>query len=139
MATRGGPRAMAALLLVAVCLLGGLGGVALDRFVLMPEHPHHRGDRFSPESAHRFSRFLAHELSLSKQQEVKVDSILLARQAQTRALANEVHPRFEALAQATRADVERVLTPEQRAKYEQLRARRHAAKGPDSGPPPPPP
>jgi hypothetical protein len=133
MSPRGGPRAVAALLLVAVCLLGVLGGVALDRFVLNPKpHPHRRAPRFSPESAHRYSRFLAKELSLSRAQEATVDSILLIRQAQTRALADEVHPRFEALAQQARTDVERVLSPGQRTKYEQLRARRRAEHAADS-------
>jgi hypothetical protein len=139
MAPRGGPRAMAALLLLAVFLLGGLAGVALDRFVLNPKQPPRRHvSRLSPESAHRFSRYLGKELGLSAQQEAKVDSIVLFRQTETRALAKEVHPRFEALAQQTRADVEQVLTPAQKAKYEQLRARHRAQHPPDSVPAPPP-
>lgn len=133
MAPRGGPRAMAALLLAAVFLLGGLAGVALDRLVLSPKPaPHKHVSRLSPESAHRYSRYLGKELSLSKEQEARVDSILIFRQSQTRALATEVHPRFEAIAEQTRADVEQVLTPEQKTKYEQLRARRRAQHAADS-------
>ncbi|MDB4951811.1 MAG: hypothetical protein JWM27_4460 [Gemmatimonadetes bacterium] len=124
MASRTGPRTLAALLMLVVWLLGGVAGVALDRLVLRPEPPRRRAERHTPESAHRFSRYLAGELGLSGRQEAQVDSILVIRQAQTRALATELHPRFEAVAVQARADVERVLTPEQRTKYQQLRERR---------------
>jgi hypothetical protein len=124
MPSRTGPRTLAALLMLVVWLLGGVAGVALDRLVLRPDAPRRRVERHTPESAHRFSKYLAGELGLSGRQEAQVDSILLIRQAQTRALANEVHPRFEAVAAQARADVERVLSPEQRTKYEQLRERR---------------
>ncbi|HET6233298.1 MAG TPA: hypothetical protein VFE05_24695 [Longimicrobiaceae bacterium] len=145
----GGPRALAAALLVAVGLLGVAGGVALDRFALRPADwqmppPRARGpSRFSPESAHRWSRYLARELGLSTQQQARVDSVLLAGQARTRDLAREVHPRFEAITQSTRAQLEAVMTPAQRIKYEDLRKRRHAARAGgqphgDSAPPPPP-
>lgn len=139
MAARGGPRAMAALLMAAVFLLGGLAGVALDRFVLSPRPAQHKHvSRLDPEAAHRYSRFLAKELTLSREQEAKVDSILIFRQTETRALAREVHPRFEAIARQTRGDVEQVLTPEQKTKYEQLRARRRAEHANDTLPPTPP-
>jgi Spy/CpxP family protein refolding chaperone len=116
---RTSPRALAALLLVVVGALGVAAGVALDRYVLNPPKPHI--SRYAPESAHRFARYLTKELTLSAAQQRTVDSILIARQAQSKAVADEVRPRFEAVTAATRADLDRVFTPAQRARYAELR------------------
>jgi hypothetical protein len=122
MPLRTGPRAIAGVLLVVVAALGLAGGVALERFVLDPQQPP-RAPRHSAERAHVYSRYLAKELGLSAEQERTVDSILVARQAQSRAVAAQVKPRFDSITVATRADLDRVLTPPQRTKYADLRER----------------
>jgi len=114
-------RTLAAVLLVAVGALGVAAGVALDRFVLHPDKPHI--SRYAPEAAHRFARYLGDELTLSPAQLRTVDSILIARQAQSKAVADEVRPRFDAVMAATRADLDRVFTPQQRTRYAELRER----------------
>jgi hypothetical protein len=123
MPLRAGPRALAGVLLVVVAALGVAGGVALERFVLAPAQPHARTDRYSAERAHHFAKYLAGELELSPAQQRTVDSILVARQAQARAVAAQVRPRFDSITTATRADLYRVFTPRQHARYDELRER----------------
>ena len=123
---RTSPRTLAAVLLVVVATLGVAAGVALDRYVLHPVRP--KGDRYAPESAHRFARYLGKELALTPAQLRTVDSILVARQAQSKAVSDAVRPRFEAVTVATRADLDRVFTPEQRTRYAELRERHRREK-----------
>ncbi|MFP5245310.1 MAG: hypothetical protein ACLGH0_01355, partial [Thermoanaerobaculia bacterium] len=56
-------------------------------------------------------------------------------------LMASIHPRMRGEIDAANEEIARVLTPEQRAKFEKLkiRMRRHGPPGPGPGHPPPPP
>jgi hypothetical protein len=70
---------------------------------------------------------LANELDLSTAQAATVDSILNAHSAEFIRLREEIRPRVEQLTHSVRADVERVLTAEQRVLYRRLLGERDDA------------
>jgi len=136
---------VAATIIVMSLLTGVIVGVAVDRRVLV----HRVGGGPFFVSSH-FGRHqgiipghLEHELGLSPAQSVAVDSIMRHRMAQRDSLMAHAWPVMRQLLDSTRYDIEKVLTPEQKAKFEQLRSREPG--GPPGimlrrgdGPPPPP-
>jgi Spy/CpxP family protein refolding chaperone len=127
-------RVVAALVVVLALITGILVGVAADRRMLMHWEWRHGGGippfgagmrgphgRGGPPDVVR-QRF-ASELGLTPQQVAQVDSIMSRRMAERRALEDSIAPRMRLLLDSTRADIERVLTPEQRQKFEAWRAR----------------
>jgi len=136
-----GPRATAAILLALTFAVGILTGVALDRAWLLPAGPHARWER-EERVRERYRERLARELRLTPRQRAQIDSILREQQAQVRALRRRVAPEFRRIFQETRRKIEAVLTPEQRARLDVLRARwererRDRARDRRRDPPPP--
>ena len=84
-----------------------------------------------PERARQ--RF-ASELGLTPAQEIQVDSIMTRGMSMRRALEDSMRPRMRTQLDSTRAQIERVLTPEQRQKFEAWRSRVHADRGGIPGP-----
>jgi hypothetical protein len=115
---------VAAAVIVMSLLTGVIVGVAVDRRMLS----HRFGGRVfvSEFGGHRVGilpGWLEQELGLSPAQSVAVDSITRHRMAQRDSLMARTFPVMRALLDSTRSDIERVLTPEQRAKFERLRFR----------------
>ena len=86
---------------------------------------------------------LARELDLTPDQQRRVDSIMTQQTRDFRRIREEMQPRFDALLQRAQAGLDSVLTPQQRARLQSLRARQ-AFGARDSfggremrGPPPP--
>jgi hypothetical protein len=138
---------MAMIALTAVVVAGGVAGAAIDRVVLrsrgfalvLPDTGFHPLSTIlrSPTDEERrdLRRNLADELGLTSVQARAVDSILDAHTAEFRQLREEIRPRVEQLTSVVRADVERVLTAEQRTRYrrllgEQADARRDSTRTP---------
>ena len=127
------------LLAGVVILLVGLAGIAIgaatDRAV---EHRRMmaivvggrvpKGPR--PEARRWVLSRLQRELDLSPTQHEQVDSVLARREADVRALMLEMRPRFEAISERTRRDIQAALTPAQQKRFTDMRE--HA------GPPPEP-
>ncbi|HXB23114.1 MAG TPA: hypothetical protein VNV25_00145 [Gemmatimonadaceae bacterium] len=135
---------VAAAVIVMSLLTGVLVGVAVDRRMMVPRVP--RGSfflsRFSGHHQGIIPGHLEHELGLSPAQSTAVDSIMRHRMAQRDSLMAHTWPVMRQLLDSTRSDIEKVLTPEQKAKFEQLRSREPG--GPPGimlrhgdGPPPP--
>lgn len=131
-----GARATAGVLLVLVLVVGVLGGVLVDRLVLRPAVARaaetsradtvrtsaaDRGQRDRERGRERYVGQLTRELGLSAAQRAQVDTITRVREARMQALIQEVHPRFHALIEQTRAEIDSVLTPAQREKLSALR------------------
>lgn len=124
------PRLVAGALLVLALLLGTATGVALDRLVLRPdvalsgEAPRaERGERHDGRgSRERYHAQLARELGLSAEQEARVDSILQRQQEKLRQLDRDLRPQYKVIFEETRAEIDAVLSPEQRERLAQLRA-----------------
>ncbi len=124
--TRG--RWLATLVLVLAVLAGGLGGVVLDRLVLLPAmgrgHSWEVGAvRRQPRDREFRTRF-SRELGLSPAQEQRVDSIMERRGRELRAVRGRVQPQLDSIISRTRLALDSVLTPEQRQKAAEMR-RRH--------------
>lgn len=96
------PKSVALAFLVGAVLVGALLGFTADRLVgeRMCEH---RSDR------RRALEQLTTDLGLDSAQRVEFDSLLDARNRRVRAIYNEGHEQ-----------IRRILTPAQRAKYEQF-------------------
>ena len=123
------PRSLAVLALAAVAVASGIGGAALDRMVLhsrgfslvLPDTGFHRLSTIlrSPtgDEQRQMRAQLASDLSLTPEQARTVDSVLDAHSPDFRQLREEIRPRVDHLTSVVRADVERVLTADQRARY----------------------
>lgn len=138
-------RALVALMLVLLFGVGVLTGIAVDRMLL-----HHRHGPFagmgpgrgqpgdSPERRAEMHKRLAdrisRELDLNPQQEEQLQAILPRHEAAFDSLRIEMDARLQTLLDSSAAEVERILTPEQKTKWEGIRRRFHAP----GGPPPPP-
>ena len=120
------PRLLAVLALLLAAVGGVAAGVALDRSMSQSRHLGFlaRGTAFRPPpNRHPRSELLDRldaSLDLTGEQRVRVDSVLARRESEMRALRNQVRPRFDSIAGRTRSDLLRILTPEQRARFEEL-------------------
>lgn len=70
----------------------------------------------------RLVQKFARELRLDDAQTAHVRSVLESKRAQVRALREETRPRYEALRAASKAEIAKVLTPDQLARFEELEA-----------------
>lgn len=121
-------------MLVLTFVVGALSGAALDRLlvaepvpapaVVTPaptpasdEEPERRSRRGRPSERDIFD-----QLDLTVEQREKIDEILDRRRAQLDAFWAETRPKVHSLVESTRADIRAILTPEQRAEYDRLRA-----------------
>ena len=120
------PRLLAVLALLLAAVGGVAAGVALDQSMSQSRHLGFlaRGTAFRPPpNRHPRSELLDRldaSLDLSGEQRVRADSVLARREAEMRALRNQVRPRFDSIAGRTRTELLQILTPEQRARFEAL-------------------
>ena len=110
-------------LLAAVFLAGGLAGwggrEAADR-----DDGRGRRGRRGPDA---MVAYLQRELQLSDAQRDSVRAIFARHRPETDSLWARVRPRFDSIKTRMRAEIDSVLTPEQRARHQQLieRAEHH--------------
>ncbi len=148
-APRVGPRTLAGLVVVLTFVVGALAGAVTDRSMTRARAaetrrpPERRGPPGSPQERagreqhrERFVQQLTRELSLTPSQVAKIDTITRNREQRMNALWREVQPRVRTLLQETRAEIDQVLTPEQRAKLQQMRKQHEAARARQGGGPP---
>lgn len=69
----------------------------------------HKGEDFKKHMLEKFSK----ELDLNEEQKVKVASIFEVK-----------HTKFKAIKESTHEEINKLLTPEQQAKFEQFKAKR---------------
>ena len=112
-------------LLVATFLVGALTGAAVDR-VLSAEEPNGKA-RAEREEGERRS-YVIDRVDMSPEQRASIDAILERRSERMRAVWHEAEPRLDAITDSARADIMEVLTPEQRAQYEQKLEERRARR-----------
>ena len=137
-------RTMAALVVVAALIAGAVLGVVGDRAYLWHEHrltPGARAERFV---AGRIVEHLDRELHFTPQQKAAVQQIIDQHRARIDAISAAVRPQMRQEIEATNAEIEKVLTPEQLTKFRDLHMRmmqRHnSRRGPHGmtpGVPPP--
>lgn len=124
-----------ALFVIGATLLVGLaGGVVLDRYVLLPRRMEafrqQRGSRPSPDAMRRrFSERMARDLGLSEAQRTRMDSIYARQFAVMDSLGRTMRPVYDSLWKVSRAEVDSLLDPAQRAKLAELRKQRRGRGG----------
>lgn len=118
-------RMLAGSVLVATFVAGAMVGGATLRLLAtdqVPEDARSGEPRRDGERSRRGSMFDA--LELTPEQRVRIDSIVEQRRFQTAEFWKEHGPQMRAIVDSTRAEIDRVLTPAQRAQAEQWRAER---------------
>jgi hypothetical protein len=103
-------RLLSAALLAVVFVAGVLVGAATDRAIGSP--PEHRPRR------HGIDAEVLERMRLDARQEAEVDRILERRRTEAAAVWSEVKPRLNQVVADTRADLSRILTPEQLREYD---------------------
>jgi Spy/CpxP family protein refolding chaperone len=130
---------LAALVLLLAVFAGGVGGVLLDRLVLLPGHV--RGPGFGhgpgghPPRNREFRNRFARELGLSSEQQERIDSIMDRQGRELRAVRGRVQPEVDSIIKRTRRALDSVLTADQRKKAADLRRRHPRPPGPPPGGP----
>jgi Spy/CpxP family protein refolding chaperone len=137
-------RGVVALILVALFLTGLVAGVSLDRLVLHHRHGPFAGMGPGPgnwrehperhaEMQKRLADRITGELDLTPDQRQQLEAMLPRHEAAFDSLRTEMDARLRTLLDASAAEVEQILTPEQKAKWATIRRRMG-----ERGPPPPP-
>ena len=103
---------IAALALVATFIAGFVVGAVVDRFMIFHGRPH----RPPPMAAFAMMNRLDRHLDLTDEQSKQVRAILEKHHTRIR---GEVHQEIE----TANAEIEKVLTPEQREKFQKLKMR----------------
>jgi hypothetical protein len=107
---------LAAVALVITFFVGGVLGVVADRVIFlhygMPQH-----------SAHFIVRRLDHRLHFSDQQRAQVVEIIDRHQRNISGIWSGVRPAVLKEIEAANVEIDRVLTPPQRAEFAKLRMR----------------
>ncbi|HEY2324605.1 MAG TPA: hypothetical protein VGJ82_17225 [Thermoanaerobaculia bacterium] len=123
MSTRSSARAIAVVTVVATLIVGFLLGVVADRVWIYRYGPHMpRAQRFSTE---RIVKRLDGELHFTDQQRAQVTQIIQARQQRIAVIQSGVRPQIRAQIDQTNAEIEKILTPEQRTRFQQMKMRVH--------------
>jgi len=135
-------RLLTALLLVATFAFGSVTGVALTLWV-RSDFPHHRGHWPGPPP---FGPLPLDELDLSPEQRQRAEAIFERHRPELDAILQEGFPKVRRVNDQIESEIRELLTPEQRTRLDELKARRppprHGPHGPPGGPfapgPPPP-
>ena len=115
-----GSKRLALVFLVGAVLVGGMLGFSADR-VLNPATCKQPNRKEKREHFHN-------QLELTAAQRVMVDSLLDRKIAQIAAVMTPVQPQLDAISDSTRLQIAKLLTPEQRAKFERMHQEMVAAK-----------
>ncbi|UCC71727.1 MAG: hypothetical protein JSV86_15315 [Gemmatimonadota bacterium] len=118
----GKSKAWALALLVAVLLLGGVAGAAVDR-MLVGERTASSGQRGRSGDRDRrrsYLDWLSAQLELDEEQQAQVQVVVEEYREQISSIWREVRPRYEELQEQLRAEIRAVLTEEQAANYDAL-------------------
>ena len=114
----GGSRIRVGIVLGLTFAAGLAGGVALDRRVL--DRPHATSGRRSDRERGPVIERFASELDLSQDQRTRIETILDHYRARMKAIWQDVHPRYSAIVDSARSEIEDVLTPQQVQQYRSL-------------------
>lgn len=111
-------------LLAATFVFGGLAGAATTRLLGDREPVAAVQDAGRRDGCERRRPSTLDQIDLAPEQRQQIDGVLERRRRQTAAFWDEYGPILRAIVDSTRAEIRAVLTPEQRAEYDRLRAER---------------
>jgi len=113
------------LLVLAALIVGVLLGVAGDHLFLI-----HRHELFHREfEAHRIVDRLDRELHLTAQQKSQIQRILDTHHQRMHDIMSNVRPRMRQEIEAGNAEIEKILTPQQREQFQHLKMRMPPGRG----------
>jgi len=124
------PRLAALLLLAGVFAIGAVLGVGLERVRDRAGRERHRVRDGVPVWAlperdqRRHWARVSDQLALTPGQRASVDSILTIRARQLEAARAQVEPTMSSIMASARSQIDSVLTPDQRAKLQEMRRQR---------------
>lgn len=124
------PRVAALLLLAGVFAIGAVLGVGLERVRDRGGRETHRVRDGVPVWAlperdqRRHWKRVSEQLALTPGQRASVDSILTIRARQLEAARAQVEPTMSSIMSSARSQIDSVLTPDQRAKLQEMRRQR---------------
>ena len=122
----------AAFVVVIIAFVAGLlVGIAGDRLYFHRMFPGRR-DFGSGRIVERFNR----ELHLTPGQKTEVQQIVDSHRAKIESLMTNVRPEIRKELDATNAEIEKVLTPDQRTQFQKMRMRMPGRHGMPPSPPP---
>jgi hypothetical protein len=134
------PRAMAVVVVCVTLIAGILVGIGLDRAFFRPRHAPFgrfaiiRGGPNADSARMRMRADFARQLHLTPGQQARIDTILERRMAVLDSIRKTTMPQIRTLIGATQAQIDSVLTPEQRETFQSLRQHRRGRRfRPDSG------
>ena len=108
----------AALIVVTAFVAGLFVGVAGDRFAL-----YRTGRLFPRRVPGHLAAYLTHELKLNDHQRVQIETIVNDHRTKIDAAYKNVQPQMRKEIDAANAEIEAVLTPDQRTKFRAMRER----------------
>jgi Spy/CpxP family protein refolding chaperone len=118
-------------LVFAVFFIGIASGVLIANFY----EQHVAGSRRDSERDERAERArnnvkrFNEYLGLTEQQQQEVSKIMEGTRSEFRKLSQETQPKYRAIEEASRDQIRALLTEEQKAKYDEFRARRNSGRG----------
>jgi hypothetical protein len=122
--TRSGARAIAVVTVVATLIVGFLLGVVADR-VWLYRHGPRFGSRAQRFTTDRIVKRLDGELHFTDQQRAQVTQIIQARQQRIAVIQTTVRPQIRGQIDQANAEIDKILTPDQRTKFQQVKMRVH--------------
>jgi Spy/CpxP family protein refolding chaperone len=109
---------IATIIVIVAFVSGGVAGILLDHLHFMHRGPH--PPRMIPRM---MVNRLAHSLDLTPEQRVKVEEIIERHHRRISELTDGVRPQVHRELEAANAEIEAVLTPEQREKFAKMKMR----------------
>jgi len=113
------------LLVLAALIVGALIGVAGDHLFLIHRHELLRREF----AAHRIVDRLDRELHLTAQQKSQIQRILDTHHQRMHDIMSNVRPRMRQEIEAGNAEIEKILTPQQREQFQHLKMRMPPGRG----------
>lgn len=110
---------IAALALVVTFIAGFVVGAVVDRFVMFEREPRRPPPLATEAMLHRLDR----RLDLTDQQREQIEQILERRHERIHQLMQTTRPQVHREVEAANAEIERLLTPEQREKFKDMKMR----------------
>ncbi len=108
----------APVLLIISFLLGIVGGIYLDRTFLQSHRPWDSARRERPRE--KMSNYLARELKLTEAQQKEIETILEQRRPRFNRIHHSMNEQFEAEIDTVREEIRRLLTADQKQRYDQM-------------------
>ena len=111
---------IASIIVMVTFVAGAFTGIFVDHFLMRAHRP---GPRAHRAAAHIMLSRLDRHLDLTDDQEKKIDEILRRRHDRITEMWEGVRPQVSKEIEATNAEIERLLTPEQREKFQKMKMR----------------